>query len=50
LLLNIDLIIIGNPGVGKSSLLTRVCGGEFYDNYQCTIGVDFVCYGSNSRK
>ena len=35
------LIIIGNPGVGKSSLLIRLVDDKFVDTYNSTIGVDF---------
>ena len=35
------LVIIGNSGVGKSSLLLRFADDEFNDSYLTTIGVDF---------
>lgn len=35
-------IIVGDAGVGKSSLLLRFSDGFFQDNYISTIGVDFV--------
>ena len=35
------LVIIGDSGVGKSSLLLRFADDQFYDNYLATIGVDF---------
>ena len=35
------LVIIGNSGVGKSSLLIRFCDDSFRDMYLTTIGVDF---------
>lgn len=35
------VIIIGNAGTGKSSLLLRFCDNTFTDNYYATIGVDF---------
>jgi Ras-related protein Rab-1A len=34
-------VIIGNSGVGKSSILIRFAEGQFQDNYLATIGVDF---------
>jgi Ras-related protein Rab-1A len=35
------LVIIGNSGVGKSSLLLRFADDQFNDSYLTTIGVDF---------
>eukprot|EP01016_Furgasonia_blochmanni_P037047 TRINITY_DN4317_c0_g1_i2.p2 TRINITY_DN4317_c0_g1~~TRINITY_DN4317_c0_g1_i2.p2 ORF type:complete len:102 (+),score=24.62 TRINITY_DN4317_c0_g1_i2:100-405(+) len=35
------LVIIGNSGVGKSSLLLRFADDQFNENYLATIGVDF---------
>ena len=35
------VLLIGNSGVGKSSLLLRFTDGEFTDNFMPTIGVDF---------
>ncbi|EGR29335.1 Ras family protein, putative [Ichthyophthirius multifiliis] len=35
------LVIIGNSGVGKSSLLLRFSDDQFNENYLTTIGVDF---------
>jgi Ras-related protein Rab-1A len=37
----IKIIIIGESGVGKSSLLNMYCDRTYNDNYVSTIGVDF---------
>ena len=35
------VLLIGNSGVGKSSLLVRFADDVFHDNFMPTIGVDF---------
>jgi len=35
------IVIVGDAGVGKSSLLCRFADDSFQENYQSTIGVDF---------
>ena len=35
------VILIGDQAVGKSSILSRITGHEFKDNYDATIGVEF---------
>jgi Ras-related protein Rab-1A len=35
------MLLIGNSGVGKSSLLLRFTENNFSDNFFNTIGVDF---------
>ena len=39
--MNLKLIIIGDPSVGKSSLLTRIVKDKFEPKYTSTLGVDF---------
>jgi small GTP-binding protein len=36
------VIIIGDSGVGKSSLLYRYSKNKFVDNYMMTIGINYV--------
>ena len=40
--INFKLIIIGDAGVGKSCLLKRAVQNIFEDNYQATIGFEFL--------
>jgi small GTP-binding protein len=40
--INFKLIIIGDSGVGKSSLLKRAVQNAFESNYQATIGFEFL--------
>ena len=35
------ICLLGDAGVGKTSLLTRFCDNSFKENYNNTIGVDF---------
>ena len=35
------ILLIGDSGTGKSSILCRFCDGFFSDNFISTIGVDF---------
>mmetsp|Transcript_15836 Transcript_15836/g.48395 ORF Transcript_15836/g.48395 Transcript_15836/m.48395 type:complete len:257 (-) Transcript_15836:425-1195(-) len=38
----LKVIVVGNGGVGKSSMIARFCRGVFTENYKKTIGVDFL--------
>jgi hypothetical protein len=38
----IKVLVVGNGGVGKSSLIRRFCKDSFTDQYKKTIGVDFL--------
>lgn len=35
------ILLLGDYGVGKSSILYRYAEGTFYGEYKCTIGVDY---------
>ena len=37
-----QIVIVGDGGVGKSSLIRRFCQGIFTSTYKKTIGVDFL--------
>ncbi|WIA41606.1 hypothetical protein OEZ86_008966 [Tetradesmus obliquus] len=38
----IKVVVVGNGGVGKTSMIKRCCKGVFTDDYKKTIGVDFL--------
>eukprot|EP00736_Rhodelphis_marinus_P008041 Rmarinus@m.19489 len=38
----IKVIVVGNGGVGKTSMIRRFCKGAYTDTYKKTIGVDFL--------
>jgi hypothetical protein len=38
----LQVVIVGNGAVGKSSMIQRYCKGNFTQNYKKTIGVDFL--------
>ena len=42
LLFSLQVVIVGNGAVGKSSMIQRYCKGIFTRNYKKTIGVDFL--------
>ncbi len=37
-----QVLVVGNGGVGKTSMIRRFCKGMFTDEYKKTIGVDFL--------
>lgn len=39
----VKTLLIGEPGVGKSSFCTKLSSGDFLNTYSSTIGVDFFC-------
>lgn len=41
----VKVLLIGNSGVGKSSILLQYSDKKFAHNYYNTIGVDYVNYG-----
>lgn len=43
-------IVVGNSGVGKTSLITRLCKDTFEATANTTIGVDYVEYDINIGK
>ena len=40
--INYKIILVGDSGVGKSSLLKRAVQRKYTDNYQATIGFEFL--------
>lgn len=38
----LQVVIVGNGAVGKSSMIQRYCKGTFTKDYKKTIGVDFL--------
>lgn len=38
----LKVVIVGNGGVGKSSMIQRYCKGIYTRDYKKTIGVDFL--------
>lgn len=38
----IKVLLVGNGGVGKTSMIRRFCKGVWTDEYKKTIGVDFL--------
>ncbi len=41
-MLPLQVLVVGNGGVGKTSMIRRFCKGMFTDEYKKTIGVDFL--------
>jgi len=39
---SVKIIVVGNGGVGKTSMLRRFCKGDFTQDYKKTIGTDFM--------
>ena len=38
----IKILIVGSGSVGKSSLIRRLCRGQYDENYKKTIGVEYL--------
>lgn len=43
----VKVLLIGEPGVGKSTFCSKLNSGDFIDSYSSTIGVDFFCIYTN---
>ena len=39
--MNLKIVIVGDPSVGKTSLMNRIIKDKFDSNYSTTLGVDF---------
>lgn len=39
--LDLKAVFVGDPNVGKTSIMRRYVEKDYMDNYQMTIGVDF---------
>lgn len=39
--ITLKYLVVGDSGVGKTSLLVRYCEDSFHSDYLSTIGVDF---------
>ena len=48
--LRVKVVIIGDMGVGKSSLMSRVCYGKFSSDYKPTIQIDYGVKKVESNK
>ena len=44
--LDIKVVLLGDPAVGKTSLFFRIFRDEFTELYKATIGVDFCLIGA----
>ncbi len=44
------MIVIGNSGVGKTSLVRKFCKNTFSQNYNMTIGIEFESKDLNIDK
>ncbi|ELP85062.1 rab17, putative [Entamoeba invadens IP1] len=42
--LRLKVLVIGQPAVGKTSILRQLCQGTFVEGYRGTIGVEFYPY------
>lgn len=41
---HLKLLVIGESGAGKTSIINRLCNNVFLTNYKATIGIDFALY------
>ena len=40
----VKLVLLGDQGVGKSSLALRFVRGEFHEHHEATIGGEYIIY------
>ena len=45
----IKIIVVGNAETGKTAIIKRVVKGQFSDEYEGTIGVDFLTKQMNTH-
>ena len=42
--LNLKFLLIGSSGVGKTSIVKRLCRNDFDDKMPCTVGIEFMTH------
>ena len=41
--IKLNIVVLGDGSVGKTSLLKMYAEGQFSDNHMATLGLDYVC-------